>query len=457
MTMIPFTPDKPAASQSRDSATVRNDLNALFRGDFSPLRARAQSTPNMTVQVAGTDVESFWREVWIGVDLPLNYAGGNSPALTAPTVNPRISLLTIDSSGTLAWTHGSEAASPTPPNCPTGKIPICWIYCKTTMVKIVNYEDAGANPNEGYIYRDVRPFLNLGGSVIAATNFMSFDKIFGGGGSDGDAVISSNTTLSDSGIGVKVMRYNNLTINTGIYLTAHANDKVLVLLIKGTLTLNGTIKMDGRGGAGASGQGDGVNGGGKAGAFGGGGGGATTGGGGGGNGQDGDYNGGCGGGGRYGVVSSGTAIDPQPWYNGGPDTGRGGKSNPATAGVSYMTDPLISPLIFEIMRRLYGGGGGSGSAVGGGLGGAGGGVLWIEANEIIWGGSGLFSSCGIAGGTVGGGQWGGGGGGGGSVQIVYKTKTGASAINRSGGAAGGGGAGPGAAGAGGIAGEFQVQ
>jgi len=32
------------------------------------------------------------------------------------------------------------------------------------MTKIVNYEDKDANPNEGYIYKDVRPFLNMGGS-----------------------------------------------------------------------------------------------------------------------------------------------------------------------------------------------------------------------------------------------------------------------------------------------------
>ena len=301
----------------------------------------------------------------------------------------------------------------------------------------------GANPN----------WVN---NVKVASNFQSYSKILFGDGSGGDVTISADTTLTDSTIGVKVMHYNNLTIAGGKYLTSHANDKVLVILVK-TLTLGASsvIKMDGRGGAGASGPGDGVNGGGKAGAFGGGGGGATTGGGGGGNGQDGDYNGFLGGGG---IITAQTldCILPQPWNLGGPDKGRGGKSNPATAGVSYINNPL-SPLPFELIRHLYGGGGGSGSAVGGGLGGAGGGVLWIEAQEIVWGTSAIISSNGVAGGTVGGGQWGGGGGAGGSVQLVYGTKTGSSTITSTAGAAGGGGAGPGAIGAAGITGEFQVQ
>ena len=286
-------------------------------------------------------------------------------------------------------------------------------------------------------------------------NFQSVKPVFGGDGSDGDATISADTTLPDSTTGVKIMQYNNLTIDAGKYLTAHANDKVLIILVKGILTINGTIKMDGRGGAGASGAGDGVNGGGKAGAFGGGGGGATTGGGGGGGGQDGMYNGFLGGGG---IITAQTldCILPQPWNLGGPDIGRGGKSNPATAGVSYMNNPL-SPLPFGLIRHLYGGGGGSGSAVGGGLGGAGGGVLWIEANEIICGGSNVMSSNGVAGGTVGGGQWGGGGGAGGSVQLAYLTKTGTPNIASTAGAAGTGGAGNGAAGATGITGEFQVE
>lgn len=155
---------KPVASGTRSSSDMRNAFGALFQGDLAPLRPRAQSTPDMTVAVNPALVQSFFSQVWLGTTTPLSYAGGNSGSVSAPSSNPRIDLLTIDSSGTLAWTTGSEGASPTAPDCPAGKMPICYIYCKTTMTKIVNYEDKDANPNEGYIYKDVRPFLNMGGT-----------------------------------------------------------------------------------------------------------------------------------------------------------------------------------------------------------------------------------------------------------------------------------------------------
>lgn len=157
---------KPATSGTRSSSDMRNAFGALFQGDLAPLRPRAQSTPDMTVAVNPALVQSFFSQVWLGTTTPLSYAGGNSGSVSAPSSNPRIDLLTIDSSGTLAWTTGSEGASPTAPDCPAGKMPICYIYCKTTMTKIVNYEDKDANPNEGYIYKDIRPFLNMGGATV---------------------------------------------------------------------------------------------------------------------------------------------------------------------------------------------------------------------------------------------------------------------------------------------------
>jgi hypothetical protein len=155
--------NKPATSGGRSSSDMRNAFSALFQGDLSPLRPRAQDTPDLTIKVNPTLVGLFFKQVWQGATAPLTFAGGNSPSVSAPSSHPRIDLLTIDSTGTLAWTAGAENSSPVAPDCPISKIPICYIYCKTTMTKIVNYEDKDTNPNEGYIYQDVRPFLNLGG------------------------------------------------------------------------------------------------------------------------------------------------------------------------------------------------------------------------------------------------------------------------------------------------------
>lgn len=302
-------------------------------------------------------------------------------------------------------------------------------------------------------------------------NFVSYANAVFGGGGDGNVTISADTVLPDSGVGVKVMQYNNLTIDkngggAGYYLEAHANDKVLVILVKNKLTLNGIIRMNGRGGAGGSGD---VGDGGDVGAFGGGGGGdnawATTlyaaggGGGGGQNGQPGTSGspGTCGyGGGKY--VVNGTAIFINPSQIG---VGAGGNAMDDAAGQAgsvYMSAPLC-PLPFETARYLYGGGGGEGGNPTGGNGGTGGGVIWIEANEIEWGASGAMTANGVAGSNGGINISGGGGGGGGFIQVTYATKVGSSTFEVTGGTGGAGTSGDGRAGGAGAAGrtgEFEI-
>ena len=88
--------------------------------------------------------------------------------ITAPASNPRIDLLTINSSGVLEWTTGAEASSPVEPTFPSGKFPICLVYCRPTMSKVVDYEIKDANPNDAYVYKDVRPLFLLGMSSFLA-------------------------------------------------------------------------------------------------------------------------------------------------------------------------------------------------------------------------------------------------------------------------------------------------
>lgn len=144
---------------SFSKANMNNQFNALFQGDFAPLRPRAQAVPVMTLQVASAIVESFYQQVWRVNTGPETYAGGNTPAISAPAGNPRIDLLYLNAAGVLTWITGAEAPAPVAPNYEKDGIPICLVYCKTTMTKIVNYEDKDANPSEGYIYRDIRPFM----------------------------------------------------------------------------------------------------------------------------------------------------------------------------------------------------------------------------------------------------------------------------------------------------------
>lgn len=86
------------------------------------------------------------------------FTGGSTPTVTAPSSHPRIDVLTIDTSGTLAWTTGSENVSPVAPTYPVNKIPICELYNVTgeTALYDNDYQQAG----QGYIYNDVRTMVS---------------------------------------------------------------------------------------------------------------------------------------------------------------------------------------------------------------------------------------------------------------------------------------------------------
>lgn len=176
----------------------------------------------MSVAVRGTNVGDYYRNVYLGIS-PVQVNAQAAPTLTAPTGNPRIDILTIDSAGALAWVTGTEASSPTVPwaSMPTNKIPVALVYCKTTMTKVLDYEDKDTDANQGYIYADVRPFLNLGGG--------SFLK-------GADVASGSTITLGNDG---NVFDITGVTqINT---ITARPAGTVVWLQFDGVVTVkNGT-------------------------------------------------------------------------------------------------------------------------------------------------------------------------------------------------------------------------
>ncbi len=89
----------------------------------------------------------------------VKFTGGLSPTVTAPSSHPRIDVLTIDTSGTLAWTTGSENVSPTVPSYPAGKYPICELY--NVVSETALYDNENQQGSQGYIQADVRPITNL--------------------------------------------------------------------------------------------------------------------------------------------------------------------------------------------------------------------------------------------------------------------------------------------------------
>ena len=161
---------KPADGDGFTPGDHRNAYSSLYQGDLSPLRPRAKAPATPLINIAPAEIENFYRQIYWNSG-HVQFAGGDSPAFPAPASNPRIDLLVLDVSGgptgVLTRIAGTEAASPAEPALPDLRtnIPLCYVYNRAGQTKIVNAEDSGASPTEGYLYRDVRPWVPPGGGT----------------------------------------------------------------------------------------------------------------------------------------------------------------------------------------------------------------------------------------------------------------------------------------------------
>jgi len=148
-----------------DTARI-NQYNHLRDDAYASswLLPHEQSTPDLTLYV---EEGNFY----IG-NLFYEFAGGNSPSFTAPTVNPRIDVLSIDDTGTLVRTVGAEAGSPVAPDVPIDEIPICQVYNRVGQTEILDTDDA----SNGYVYKDIRKFVYL--SKQPTLNTYTFEDNF---------------------------------------------------------------------------------------------------------------------------------------------------------------------------------------------------------------------------------------------------------------------------------------
>jgi hypothetical protein len=277
---------------------------------------------------------------------------------------------------------------------------------------------------------------------------LDHDEFWFGDGSDGDVVISSNTSNST------IKSYNNLTINAGQTLTFDGTKKKQTIRVRGTLTVSGTIEVNEQGGLGG-GAGAGHSGGdsGSSSQYGGGG-------------EDGSngnppYNANIAGGAGGGSATGGTNSGGQVNSGGGSGGTAQSNSSQVTAGLENFSNWEDARDLLFSQEIIYGSGGGGGAGAGGGSGngggdggsggngGVGGGCLHIQARTIIINSGGVISSNGSNGsngangqngGTHGtGGGSGGGSGGGGSggfIGIIYETLTNNGSITVAGGTGG---------------------
>ena len=222
------------------------------------------------------------------------FAGGATPTVTAPSANPRIDVLTIDSSGTLAWTAGAENASPSVPAYPANKIPLVELY--NVVGETALYDNYNQQAGQGYISNDIRNYLayvqnptaiasnlipDADGTRDLGANSTKWNNIygksiyqngnpiasarFGGSGADGALSISSGTTTIDLG-GAQVYEKNYTSISiTGTgklaFTNPNANGTIIILRSQGNVAISSStvpaIDVSNLGGnAGTSGTGN---------------------------------------------------------------------------------------------------------------------------------------------------------------------------------------------------------
>ena len=158
-----FNVSFPSGDDVFSQENWRKNFVGLYEGDHLPFRPLAHESCDMSIMVLGTDSADYFNNVYYGNNnerIPLS--SGDSPTMVKPVSNSRIDLIYADPSGDVAISAGTEAASPSIPNAPSGDcFPICSVYHKTSSTAIRNYEDRDTYTGDSYIQKDLRPLYDI--------------------------------------------------------------------------------------------------------------------------------------------------------------------------------------------------------------------------------------------------------------------------------------------------------
>ena len=167
----------PTSGDSFSISGFRNNFAGLGFLDVIPLQPRAHNPADKKIMIRGRDASSFYNPVYYGdANQRTPFSSGDSATMNAPVTSPRIDIVYMTPSGDLGIVTGTEAATPTLPTlAPSGdsRFPICAVYHKTTMTKIVNFEDKDSNSGDSYIYQDLRPWMRTAGAGSAKLTAVS--------------------------------------------------------------------------------------------------------------------------------------------------------------------------------------------------------------------------------------------------------------------------------------------
>ncbi|MDP3723282.1 MAG: hypothetical protein Q8R91_07290, partial [Candidatus Omnitrophota bacterium] len=218
------------SSEVTDGTLVAADLaaSAVTKPKLSELAPSAQAAPDLTVAVAAGKVYVSGNALVDAAATTANFGNGGNCVYT-PVASGKFlkALIALTSSNTLACTFGTEqtttgAAESESLTYPTDKLPIAEVVLKTTGTTagaLANIE-AAAGTNS-YLYRDVRPFLNLSSSGVTSV------------AKSGSTALTGAVTFSSSGAITLTQSGQDIAISAP---TAGGGD----VLTTGTNTLTAT-------------------------------------------------------------------------------------------------------------------------------------------------------------------------------------------------------------------------
>jgi len=133
-------PDFTAQSGSAYKTNI-DDGFAAAKLPAIGFHAQAQDTPDMTVKVNAGNIHD------VGTDTLTTVAEQNTSTITAPSSDPRIDRIVIDSStGIVSVITGTEASSPVAPAITSGDIPVAQVSLTVSQSQIVDADITDERP-----------------------------------------------------------------------------------------------------------------------------------------------------------------------------------------------------------------------------------------------------------------------------------------------------------------------
>ena len=225
---IPNHADAFSAFQAEPDSVDFDILAAGYSGSgvISGCAVTAQSSPDMTVAVAAGVISV--------AGVRASVSGANATIGTADGTNPRIDLITINSSGAIATTAGTAAGVPELPSIPSVSIVIALVFVPASDTAISTAQIV-----------DKRVFISNGGSGV-------LDNIIWNLGSDGDAalVLSSAIIAADAEVTNVIEGTSDhlATTANSLIISNVTNDGDILFLVSDGGNSKGLLHLDGANG-----------------------------------------------------------------------------------------------------------------------------------------------------------------------------------------------------------------